>query len=140
MDASIISQVKQVLWLPIEQYSDGALKKAAYNQIMRLSRDFHTEKRSGELYRSIDQGHSLRSIFTLLMFKVATILLDLIIAYVYLCWVFGPYLALIVAATTMIYLWTSAYLIDRQTEPRRRFVGLSRKENELKCDTIRGYV
>ena len=140
LDSSIVSQLKYLLWLPLEQYADGSLKKAAYNQVMGLSRDFHTEKRSGELYESISQGASLRSMVETIMFKVVPMLVDLGVAFVYLCWVFGPYMALIVAATTSIFAWTSAYFIDRQTEPRRRQTGLSRKEYQHMYDTVGGYV
>ena len=140
LDSSFVSQIKYLLWLPIEQYADGSLQKAAYNQVMSLSRDFHTEKRSGELYTSIGQGQSLRSMVEIILFKVVPMLVDLGVAFVYLCWVFGPYMALIVAATTMIFAWTSAYFIDRQTEPRRRQIGLARKEFQHMYDTVGGYV
>ena len=140
LDSSVVSQIKYMLWLPLELYADGSLKKAAYNQVMGLSRDFHTEKRSGELYTSIGQGDSLTSMVEMALFKVVPMLVDLGVASVYLCWVFGPYMALIVAATTMIFLWTSAYFIDKQTEPRRRQVGLCRKESQHMYDTVGGYV
>ena len=140
MDSSVVSQIKYMLWLPLQQYADGSLKRAAYNQVMGLSRDFHTEKRSGELYTSIGQGHSLTSMVEGILFKVVPMLVDLGVAFVYLYWVFGPYMALIVAATTTIFLWTSAFLTDRQTEPRRRFTGLARKEHQVMFDTVGGYV
>lgn len=139
-DSSIISQLKYILWLPLEQYGEGSLKKAAYNHIMGLSRDFHTEKRSGELYTSIGQGHSLQSIVEALLFRVVPMLIDLSVAFVYLCWIFGPYMALIVAVTTVVFLWTSAYFVEKQTEPRRRLTGLSRKEHQVMYDTVGGYV
>lgn len=140
IDSSVVSQIKYMLWLPLEQYADGSLKKAAYNKIMSLSRNFHTEKRSGELYTSIEQGHSLTSMVDGILFRSVPMLADLSVAFVYLCWVFGPYLALIVAATTMIFLWTSAYFTVLQTEPRRRLTGLRRKETQAMYDTVGGYV
>ena len=140
VDTSIVNQIKYTLWLPFEQYADGSLKKAAYNQIMGLSRDFHTEKRSGELYTSIGQGHSLKSIVEVVLFKIVPMLIDLAVAFVYLCWIFGPYMALIVAATTVIFLWTSAYFVDQQKELRRRLAGLLRKEYQIMYDTVGGYV
>lgn len=140
IDSSVVSQIKYMLWLPLEQYTDGSLKKAAYNQIMGLSRDFHTEKRSGELYTSIEQGHSLTLMVNGILFRILPILADLGVAFVYLCWIFGPYLALIVVATTMIFLWSSLYFTALQTEPRRRLTGLRRKESQAMYDTIGGYV
>lgn len=53
--------------------------------------------------------------------------------------VFGPYMALIVAATTMIYLWASSYSIAKQVEPLRRSNGLARKENQLMYDSVGGW-
>ena len=140
LDSSIVSQIKYLLWLPLDRNAEGSLQKAAYNQVMGLSRDFHTEKRSGELYTAIWQGHSLTSMVEIILFKVVPMLVDLGVAFVYLCWVFGPYMALIVAATTMIFTWTSVYFIDRQTEPRRRQIGLARKESQHMYDTVTGYV
>ncbi len=139
-DSSIVSQIRYILWLPFEQYAKGSITKAAYNQIMGLSRDFHTEKRSGELYTSIGQGDSLKEILELVLFKVVPMLIDLTVAFVYLCWIFGPYMALIVAATAVIFLWTSFHFTDRQREPRRRYIGLARKEAQHQYDTIAGYV
>ena len=140
LDSSVVSQIKYMLWLPVEKYAAGSLQKAAYNQVMGLSRDFHTEKRSGELFTSIRQGDSLTSMVEMILFKILPMLVDLGVAFVYLCWIFGPYMALIVAATTMIFSWTSAYFIDRQTEPRRRQIGLCRKEFQQMYDTVAGYV
>lgn len=140
IDSSIISQIRRMLWLPFEQYADVSLKKAAYNHIMGLSREFHTGKQSGELYTAIGQGHSLKSIVQLLLFSVVPMLTDLTVAFVYLCWIFGPYMALIVATTTVIFLLTSAYFVEKQTEPRRRATGLSRRENQVMYDTVGGYV
>lgn len=140
ISSSVVSQIRYMLWLPVEQYADGSLKKAAYNRIMGLSRDFHTEKRSGELYTSIGQGRSLTSIIEVLLFKVVPMLVDLTVAFVYLCWIFGPYLALIAGATTMLFLWTSAYFVGQQREPMRRLSGLTRKEYQVMYDTVGGYV
>ncbi len=128
-----------MLYEPFELWAQASLKKAAYNHIMGLSRDFHTEKLSGELYNSIGQGSSLTSMIDLLLFKIGPMLIDLTVAFVYLCWIFGPYMALIVAATTMIFLWTSAYYENKQIEPRRRYKGLSRKEYQLMYDSLGGY-
>lgn len=48
-------------------------------------------------------------------------------------------MALDVAATTVIYLWASTYLISKQVGPQRRSQGYSRKENQLMYDTVGGW-
>jgi len=53
--------------------------------------------------------------------------------------VFGAYMALDVAATTIIYLWASTYFINKQVEPQRKMQGLFRKESQLMYDTVGGW-
>ena len=54
-------------------------------------------------------------------------------------WVFGPYMALNVAAVAIIYVWASFSFVPRQIETRRRSQGLSRKEYQLMYDTVGGW-
>lgn len=66
------------------RYAEASIKTAAYNQIMGLSRDFHTEKQSGELYKSIEQGSSVTSLLETIMFQVVPMFVDIIVAFSYL--------------------------------------------------------
>lgn len=70
--------------MPIELNASKQLKVGAYNQIMGLSRDYHTEKQSGELYRSIDQGNAIVDILNISLLQIVPVLVDLVIAILYL--------------------------------------------------------
>ena len=63
----------------------ASLKTAAYNQIMGLSRDFHTEKQSGELFKAIEQGRSITTLLDMVLFKIGPIFIDVLVAVSYLC-------------------------------------------------------
>ncbi len=128
---------------------------------MTLSRDFHTEKQSGELYKSIEQGRSITGLFQVVAFQILPLFTDIVVAFSYLysqCspiitivsrwtlqlkahryYIFGPYMALTVAATTATYIWASTYFIDKQAEPRRRSRGIQQKEAQLMYDTVGGW-
>lgn len=54
-------------------------------------------------------------------------------------YVFGPYMALTVVATTATYLWTSSYFINLQAQPQRRSRGIQQKEAQLMYDTVGGW-
>lgn len=133
---SVLREIRAWIWLPVEQYAEGSIKTASYNRIMDLSRDFHTAKKSAQLYTAISQGISLKTIAEVLFFKVLPLLVDVGVAFVYLYWVFGPYMALIVAATTVVFVWASFAFVGQQTEPRRKWNGLVRKEYRMMYDTI----
>lgn len=124
------------LWLPVEQYAQKAITTAAYNHIMGLSCDFHDNKQSGELYKSIDQGDSINSLLETILFDAFPMLIDLVVAYVYLYYLFGSYMALTVAATTVMYLWAVTCYSAKQRQLRRRFSGIWRKEYQFMYDTL----
>ena len=103
---------------------------------MTLSCDFHDNKESGELYKSVEQGNSINSLLETLLFEVVPMLFDLIVAYAYLYYLFGAYMALTVAATTVVYLWVTTYYSAKESEYRRRNTGISRKEYQCMYDTL----
>ena len=84
IDAVIVGPIRRLLWTPIEQNAQKSIETAAYNHIMDLSRDFHTEKQSGELYTSINQGSSIIGILKTMVFEVLPVFIDLVVAAAYL--------------------------------------------------------
>ena len=136
---SILPQIRYMLWLSVEQYAEGSIRTASHDHIMGLSRDFHTAKQSAELYMAISQGYALKQIAEALLFKLLPMVVDVAVAFVYLYWVFGPYMALIVAATTVIFVWASLAFVDQQTEPRRKWCSLQRRERQVMSDSIGGW-
>ena len=73
-----------MIQLTFDRNIQAAIKKEAYNHIMSLSRDFHTEKRSGELFRSISQGSSITDLLDVAFVRIVPVCIDLIVAVFYL--------------------------------------------------------
>ncbi|KAL8799532.1 MAG: hypothetical protein Q9182_005807 [Xanthomendoza sp. 2 TL-2023] len=134
--ASGVGQIQDILWYPVKQNSQLQISTAAYNQIMDLSSDYHDEKQTGELYTSISQGSSVSQLLETLCFELGPMALDLVVAYVYLYHLFGPYMAIVAAATTLAYLSSNLQLNSKLSKPRRNFVDLVRKENQVMYDTV----
>ena len=84
MESVLVEPARRLFWAPIEQKADRSLQTAAYNHIMDLSRDFHTEKQSGELYTSISQGSSITNILKTVIFRILPVFADLALAVIYL--------------------------------------------------------
>lgn len=131
-----ISAVKSFLWLPVEQFAYKGITTAAYNHIMGLSSDFHDSKQSGELYKAIEQGKSVNELLETAMFDILPMLVDLFVTFAYLNYLFGAYMALIVATTTILYLWISTYFTAMQSDSRRRLRDTSRKEYQILYDSM----
>ncbi|KAL8778539.1 MAG: hypothetical protein Q9213_007368 [Squamulea squamosa] len=134
--SAVLHSVKDCLWLPVEQYAETQISTAAYNHIMDLSSEFHDNKQSGEIYRTISQGDSITGLLDTVCWRVGPMLLDLVVGYGYLYYLFGPYMALLAAATTLAYLSSAIQLNSKQSRPRRKYLELARKEGQAMYDSV----
>lgn len=131
-----ISALQRYLWMPIDQYAYRSITTAAYNHVMSLSHDFHTNKKTGDLYSSVNQGRSVNGFIESVLFSVLPMLADLCVAFVYFYVAFNSYMALIVAVVSMVYLWVTARLGSRKNQMRRDFNAASRKEASIMWETM----
>ena len=131
--------LKKWLFVPIRLNARRAIRTASYNHIMELSCDFHDSKRSGEIYQAIWQGESVLDLMETLSFKLLPVIIDLVVACVYLYTLFDIYMFLIAVVTMILYFWVSASSTARQADAYCQNVKYSRKEYQLMCDTIGGW-
>ncbi|KAK6543965.1 hypothetical protein TWF694_000683 [Orbilia ellipsospora] len=128
--------VKDYLWIPVQQYSYRMITTSAYNHILSLSYDFHCDKRSGELFASISNARSINFFIDMMLFSFIPMLADLLIAFVYLYFLFGPYMALLVAFVTVSFLWSTSKMANYSQCTRRDFLKASRKEGDTMWETV----
>jgi len=71
---------------------------------MNMSCDFHDNKQSEELYKSIEQSSSVNDLLETILFKTFSTLVDLIVTYIYIYYLFDSYMLLTVAVMTIVFL------------------------------------
>jgi ABC-type transport system involved in Fe-S cluster assembly fused permease/ATPase subunit len=116
-----IPALQRYLWMPVEQYSYRSITTAAYNHAMSLSHDFHTNKKTGDLYASVMQGRSVNGFVDSILFAVLPMFADLCVAFGYFYIMFNAYMAMIVAVVSVVYLWVTAKLGSMRNQMRRDF-------------------
>ena len=131
-----IGVVQDWLWFPIKQYSNKRITTAAYDHVMELSRDFHDNKQSGELYKAIAQGSEANELLDLAIFHFAPTIVDIAVGYFYLYYLFGPYILLLAVAATIAYLFTATQLNMKQSSSRRELQNLARQQSQVMYDTV----
>lgn len=138
--SSITGTIKDYLWLAVEQNAHKAIVTATFNHIMGLSCNFHDNKKSGELYMSMSQGSAVYRLFEDAFFEILPMLVDLGVACVYLSLLFGNLMALLVAATTIIYLCILKYLASMQVDILRQRNDAVRKEYQVLFDAMGNWI
>jgi ABC-type transport system involved in Fe-S cluster assembly fused permease/ATPase subunit len=116
------------LWQPLEQYSYNALNTAAHAHVMNLSSDFHEKKEPHEIHQAVHQGRSVTGLVDTVCFQLIPMFIDLVVVFVYLYYVFGPYMALIPAFTTITYIYCTTKLVSMAATRRREYITDYRKE------------
>lgn len=108
----------------------------AYKHLMSLSMDFHTSKDSGEVLKAVEQASSLNSLIELVLFEVAPILIDLVVAMYYVTHLFDAYMAFLVLFMGLAYIWLGFYFTAWSQSRRRVYVANQRTENTTVNETV----
>ena len=126
-----IGELEAILWLPFEQHATRAIKAAAHTKVMALSRDFQTQKSSGEIIKSIDQGMNVIWLFKRFSMYMLPYTLDMLLFGIYMSFVFGAYMALLLGITAILFIWVSAHFAAKRINPQRDVFKKDRKEAQL---------
>ncbi|KAK8022122.1 hypothetical protein PG993_012889 [Apiospora rasikravindrae] len=103
-----LPMVQEIIKVPIMHYTRQRIMTAAFSHIMNLSMDYHNQKSSGELIRVVELGSELQELLDFLCFNVLPVFTDLLVALVYVYFLFDIYMALIVFCTCLTYAWIGA--------------------------------
>lgn len=134
--SNILGTIKMLLWIPVEQSAHKLGSLLAYKHVMKMSSDFHDDVQLGDLYRAIDQGTSLYGLLDTILFTIAPMLIDVLVACGYLTVFFGPQMLVVVFTTTITYLYMSRYFTKSQTEVQRVRLEACRQENRVLYDSV----
>lgn len=135
----LLGAARQVLWIPIEQYSYRELSVAAFEHVHMLSLEFHLGKKTGEVLSALGKGASLNTFLESVTFNVLPMLVDLGVAVVYFLFYFDAYYALVIAVVTFWYIYITIRMASWRADIRRQATNASREEDAVKNDSMMSY-
>ncbi|KAK4552888.1 ATP-binding cassette-type vacuolar membrane transporter Hmt1 [Recurvomyces mirabilis] len=135
----LLGAARQVLWIPVEQYSYRELSVAAFEHVHMLSLDFHLGKKTGEVLSALGKGSSLNTFLESITFNVLPMLVDLVVAIVYFLVYFDAYYALVIAVVTFWYIYITIRMASWRADIRRQATNASREEDAVKNDSMMSY-
>ncbi|KAK4504400.1 hypothetical protein PRZ48_005316 [Zasmidium cellare] len=135
----LLGAARQILWIPIEQYSYRELSVAAFEHVHMLSLEFHLGKKTGEVLSALGKGASLNTFLESVTFNVLPMLIDLGVALVYFLVNFDAYYALVIAVVTFWYVYITIRIASWRAEIRRQATNASREEDAVKNDSMMSY-
>jgi ABC-type transport system involved in Fe-S cluster assembly fused permease/ATPase subunit len=103
---------------------------------MDLSSDFHESKETSYINQSVMKGGSIRELLDKIIFNLIPMFIDLILVFAYLYYLFGPFMALTLAATIFFYLYTTAKLTSMSQARRRTYITYYHKERYSSYNSV----
>ncbi|ORY62351.1 uncharacterized protein BCR38DRAFT_238250 [Pseudomassariella vexata] len=135
-----INFVRQLLWIPVEYHSSESLAIAAYSHVMNLSSEFHDNMSSSDLIVAISNVQSVSSMLESVCFQALPMLIDLVVAFIYLSATFGPYEGFITVATGMAFIHVATWMIARVKDKRKTMVKTFFEEHYRRQAGIQGWL
>ncbi|KAK8082896.1 Heavy metal tolerance protein [Apiospora saccharicola] len=134
-----ISLLRNMLWLPVDYYAIEALSNAAYSHVMRLSSDFHDSQSSSDLILAISSGHHISNMLESICFQALPMVVDLVVAFIYLSVKFGAYEGFITIATGVAFTQAATYIVGMFKDRRNKMVKTYFEEHYVRQAGIQGW-
>jgi ATP-binding cassette, subfamily B, vacuolar membrane transporter HMT1/ACLQ len=137
--SGLLGSLRNLLWIPVGQFSYKALTTAAFEHVHSLSLDFHVTKRTGEVLSALNKGASINQFLEAVTFNVFPMILDLAVAIYYFYVAFDALFATIVAINTFWYLYLTIRMAQTRSDEKRKMTNADREEEAVKNDSIISY-
>ncbi|KAJ6445078.1 heavy metal tolerance protein precursor [Purpureocillium lavendulum] len=133
--SSATSTLRSMASTRISQFSYRRLTERAFAHVMSLSMDYHTGKSSGRVVKAIEQGSNLSSVLNS-VFGIAPIVIDFLVAVVYLTSAFDTTMGFIIVATAMTHTYFAYKGNGMVMKYERGLNEAARAESETLYDSI----
>lgn len=131
-----LAALQSVLQLRINYWSYIKLTSVAFSHVMGLSMDFHDNKDSGELIKSVEQANALNSLIELVLFETCPVVIDLFIALAYLTYLFDAYFAFVIIVVGVVYTIITYKFTTWTAKMRRNYTEKSRNQTKILYESV----
>lgn len=138
-DDTGLGLVESLAKIPIKQFSYRQLTNAAFNHVMSLSMEFHSERDSAEVMKAIEQGESLSNLLDTAVIEILPTVVDLFVAFCLLYTKFNIYVALTMLIASAALMSLEVYTSKVNIENRRVMSKAEREEARVLHQAIQGW-
>lgn len=130
------SIAKDIAQVQVQNYARAKISDLAFSHVMGLSMDFHGDKDSGEVIRSMQQAQSLNEMLELVLMDISPVFIDLIVAIAYVTHLFDAYVGFVLIVVGVVYTWLGVTL-TQWTRPKRQIMrDKDRAESKTMYETV----
>ncbi|KRY15562.1 ATP-binding cassette sub-family B member 6, mitochondrial [Trichinella patagoniensis] len=130
----LLNNIRNYFWIGVQQHSSRQISLRLYEHLHKLSYQWHMDRKIGEVIEIMDRGvDSVNQLIIYMVFNIAPVIMDIVIAIIYFCVTFNYIFGLIVLTTMAIYLIATFFITEWRTAFRRAML---KRENELQAVAV----
>ncbi|ORX36321.1 hypothetical protein BD324DRAFT_488296 [Kockovaella imperatae] len=133
---TVLFFVRNILFLPVTQYTDREMQLLCFNHLLNLSLAYHTRRNTGEVLKVIDRGSAINSLFGSLLFTIAPAIIDLIVGFSVLFALYGGILVTQATVIMILYVWVSIIQTQARVATRRQLSDKDVKQRGIVSDVL----
>ncbi|KAK2616178.1 hypothetical protein QQS21_000810 [Conoideocrella luteorostrata] len=137
--SSVLAMTEELAKIPIEQFSYRQLTNAAFNHVMALTMEFHSDKDSAEIMKAVEQGEALNNILQTAILEMLPTVMDMFLAFVTLYVKFNSSVALSMLSASLAYLAAEVVVSSWNIENRRLLTKTERKQSRVMHQAVQGW-
>ncbi|KAL1925203.1 uncharacterized protein VTP21DRAFT_86 [Calcarisporiella thermophila] len=136
-ESGILRAIQSYLWIPISQYTTRELSVKLFEHLHNLSLRFHVNRKTGEVLRVMDRGtQSIVSLLSQINFQIFPVILDIILAVIYLTSRFDAVFGFIVFMTMTLYIGVTVGITEWRTKFRREMIECDNDSRAKAVDSL----
>ncbi|KAG9255603.1 uncharacterized protein F5Z01DRAFT_549427 [Emericellopsis atlantica] len=135
----LIGAARGVLWVPVSQSLFRRLSSAAFEHVLRLSLEFHLNKKTGEVTSALSRGASINNFLESFCFQVFPMVVDIFVAGVLFFVKYDAFYTIIVFFIMWSYVFLTIYVAKYRGRQRRDMTTKSREMEAVRTDAILAY-
>ncbi|OJD12668.1 hypothetical protein AJ78_06773 [Emergomyces pasteurianus Ep9510] len=138
-DESGVGLIESLSKIPIEQFSYRQLTNTAFNHVMSLGMEFHSDRDSAEVMKAIEQGGALTRVLETAILEILPTVADMLIAFVFLYLKFNSFVALCMLFASLTFLSLEVVTSSWNIDNRRRMNKTQREEARVMHQAVQGW-
>lgn len=136
ISGGLLDFIRQFLWVSVYQYTDREMMMLCFNHLLNLSLAYHTKRNTGEVMRIIDRGSAINNLFQTLLFTAIPTVIDIVIAFGILYWLYGSTISIVTIITMVTYISVSYSMTRSRVKFRRELMERDVKQRGIVNDVL----
>jgi ABC-type transport system involved in Fe-S cluster assembly fused permease/ATPase subunit len=131
--------IKSWALMEVQNFSYKEVCRLAFEHVMKLSMDFHSNKDSAEIIKAVEQGNSIGDLAELALLDIPPVFVDLTVAVCYITSLFDGYVAFTTLIVGISYVCITIKLTNWTQPLRRIYKERCRIESNVVNESLRSW-